>query len=598
MQIPIGQINDGPAFSLPLDLVTKTIAILARKGRGKSYLASVVVEGLLDAGQVPVIIDPTGAWWGLKSSADGRQPAYPMVVFGGEHQDLPIEETAGEATARAIVEQRFPAIIDLSGMRKAQVKRFVTAFLETLYRLNKLPMMLVVDEADDICPQKPFGDEAQMVGALEDVVKRGRKKGIGCMLITQRPADLAKQVLTQCEMLVAMGVSHPLDIKAVMEWVNVHADRGTAQQMVESLPGLPVGTAWFWEPGADIFCRVAVSRRKTFDSGATPKAGQVAVVPKQMAQADLVKIGGEIMASVQRAKDNDPRALREKLSRVERELYDARAEAEENKMAHMDMAKVAPVPIRYDVHVPVIGDSERRLFGEIKTLMEEGRERTFHCEKLLDALNADLKRRLDKWDADKVAVDAQIAKTTAAAPVERENEIARRRTLPIHVQAQMRHAERASADPAAAIGEGERIILSACFQHVDGCTREQLTVLTGYKKSSRDTYLQRLKSKNLVQQIGERIISTPEGRGALGPDVMPLPTGARLREHWLERLPEGEGRILEVLLKAHGAEVHREHLSDQTGYKKSSRDTYIQRLSARELVTTTRDGVRASKILF
>ncbi len=232
MKLSIGTDSRGKEFRLPLDLTTQTIAVLARKGAGKSYTAAVFNEELLDAGQVPVIIDPTGAHWGLKSSADGKSEGYPVVIFGGEHGDLPLEENSGEATARVIVEQRFPAIIDLSLFRKGQVRRFITPFLETLYRLNREPLMLVVDEADDICPQKPFGDEAQMVGALEDVVKRGRKKGIGCTLITQRPADLAKQVLTQCEVLVAMRLVHPLDIKAVMEWVHVHADDKAAAAMV------------------------------------------------------------------------------------------------------------------------------------------------------------------------------------------------------------------------------------------------------------------------------------------------------------------------------------------------------------------------------
>lgn len=631
-RIPIGQTDEPADFSLPIDLVTQTIAILAKKGAGKSYTASVMVEGLLDAGQVPVIVDPTGAWWGLKSSADGKSEAYPMVVFGGEHADLPLEENAGEATARAIVEQRFPAIIDLSLFRKGQVKRFITPFLETIYRLNRLPLMLVVDEADDICPQKPFGDEAQMVGALEDVVKRGRKKGIGCTLITQRPADLAKQVLTQCEMLVAMRVSHPLDIKAVMEWVNVHADKQMADVMVASLPGLPIGTAWFWSPGwGDVFARVEVARRRTFDSGATPKAGEQAIVPKKMAQPDLVKIGGEIMASVERAKDNDPRELKKKIASlvdqvglVSRKLEIAREEAEENQMAHMDMAKVAPVPLRVDVHVPVLGDDDRRKLESIVQTLDG------LCMSVRDFVKHTMER-VDRFYADRQAVEAQIAKTTNNATDERSREIERRSKLPALVQAQIRSAERASTpDPfgpdsdlarnlrahgkreqkrmddiliSAAVGipflpEGERIILSACYQHTNGCTREQLTVLTGYKKSSRDTYLQRLRTKGYVQQVGERTLSTEAGVKALGPNVIQLPTGRRLREYWLERLPLGEKLVFSAAVGGGGNPVTREMISEATGYLKSSRDTYIQRLSARELVEVSREGVRASPTLF
>jgi hypothetical protein len=56
-------------LTLPLDFVTQTQAILAMRRRGKTYTASVQAEELLKAGQQIVVIDITGAWWGLKSSA-------------------------------------------------------------------------------------------------------------------------------------------------------------------------------------------------------------------------------------------------------------------------------------------------------------------------------------------------------------------------------------------------------------------------------------------------------------------------------------------------------------------------------------------------
>jgi len=169
-------------LSLPLDFVTQTQAILAKRGVGKSYTASVEAEELLKAGQQVVVIDPTGAWFGLKSSADGKHVGFPIAVFGGEHADVPLEEGAGEVVAQAIVERRFSAIIDLSFLRKNQRNRFMTAFLETLFRLNRVAMHLFVDEAHTIAPQKPFGEEARMLGAIEDVVMLGRRRGLGCTL--------------------------------------------------------------------------------------------------------------------------------------------------------------------------------------------------------------------------------------------------------------------------------------------------------------------------------------------------------------------------------------------------------------------------------
>lgn len=136
-----GPLHIAEGFGLPLEFVTQTQAILAKKRVGKSYTASVQAEELLKAKQQIVAIDPTGAWWGLKSSADGKSAGFPITVFGGEHADVPLEETAGETIAQALVENRFSAILDLTLFRKGQINRFMAPFLEALYRLNREAMV-------------------------------------------------------------------------------------------------------------------------------------------------------------------------------------------------------------------------------------------------------------------------------------------------------------------------------------------------------------------------------------------------------------------------------------------------------------------------
>lgn len=73
----------GEHFKLPLELVTSTQAILARKRSGKSYTASVEAEEMLELHQQIVVIDPTSAWYGLRSSADGEGPGYGVGIWRG-----------------------------------------------------------------------------------------------------------------------------------------------------------------------------------------------------------------------------------------------------------------------------------------------------------------------------------------------------------------------------------------------------------------------------------------------------------------------------------------------------------------------------------
>ncbi len=358
---------EGKDFKLPLEAVTQTFAILAKRGVGKSYTASVMAEEMLTAGQPIVALDPTGAWWGLREK-------FPVVIFGGEHADVPLEEGAGEVIARAIVENRFPAIIDLSLFRKGQMIRFMVAFLETLYRLNREALHLFVDEADAFAPQaKNYGgDENRMLGAMEDIVRRGRKRGIGCTLITQRPAVLNKNVLTQCEILVALRLVHPKDIDAIEEWVNVHAEPEKAQAMIQSLPSLPIGTAWFWAPGwGDIFDRVKVRKRFTFDSGSTPKPGEEARKPKALAAVDIKALGQQIASTVERAKADDPKALRSEIAILRKEL----AAAEKMRQAAELAEKVARDEKSPEiVEVPALKDGELKALIEIsERLIEVGK---------------------------------------------------------------------------------------------------------------------------------------------------------------------------------------------------------------------------------
>lgn len=50
-----------PHLKLPLDAVTQTFAILAMRGVGKTYTASVLAEEFSEAGLPFAVLDPTGA---------------------------------------------------------------------------------------------------------------------------------------------------------------------------------------------------------------------------------------------------------------------------------------------------------------------------------------------------------------------------------------------------------------------------------------------------------------------------------------------------------------------------------------------------------
>lgn len=151
--------------------------------------------------------------------------------------------------------------------------------------------------------------------------------------------------------------------------------------------------------------------------------------------------------------------------------------------------------------------------------------------------------------------------------------------------------------PVPTIPIGEAAILRALIQYKNGLRREQLSVMTRYKGSTRNAYIARLRDRQLVVTRGSLIIATPMGHKAM-PDAEPLPTGAALREWYMSRLPIGERVILEIAIRAYPSEIARSAIDGRTVFKHSTRNAYIARLIARELVEDVDGGIRASATLF
>lgn len=277
----------------------------------------------------------------------------------------------------------------------------------------------------------------------------------------------------------------------------------------------------------------------------------------------------EMAGTLERAKADDPKALRKRIAELEREVAKKPAIAAEPE-------------VRYErVEVPVVDEATRR------ALVDAG-ERVRTAEAAIsvaaEAWNriAEALKHVDELRREPLVSTSsglhRGSKRVATVP-------ARRPPTP--------------ANGPSRLGVGERTILTAIAQYPEGATSEQLTILTAYKRSSRDTFLQRLRAAGLVDRAGDLHVATDAGVEALGPNFEPLPTGDDLRSHWLERLGVGERAILEEVCAVYPTTAARAQLGEAAGYQRSSRDTFIQRLAARRLVEVVGRGeVRASAELF
>lgn len=74
---------------IPEAALQQHIAVLGKTGSGKTYAAKGIVERLLDQRRQVCVLDPTGAWWGLRLGEDGRRKGYDVVLLGGAHAERP-----------------------------------------------------------------------------------------------------------------------------------------------------------------------------------------------------------------------------------------------------------------------------------------------------------------------------------------------------------------------------------------------------------------------------------------------------------------------------------------------------------------------------
>jgi len=559
---------DPPIPSAALD---SHIGLLGKTGSGKSNAAVVTVERLIRAKHRVCIIDPTDRYWGLRLMPDGKTPSgLEPVIFGGAHADLPLSAAHGAAVAEIAGTTTTPIILSTRLMTVGERTRFFTDFAETLLRKNDGPLHVVIDEAHLFMPQagaRVGGEAPKMLHAGNNLVSLGRGIGLRIMLLSQRPAKLHKDSLTQIETLIAFRLIAPQDRSAIREWVKEWADEQTGTAMMSSLPSLPTGSAWLWAPELNVLRQVDFPLASTFDSGKPQKPGSKSPDLKPI---DLAAVRGKLETVAKEAIENDPRRLKARIAELEKQLT----------------ARQKPDPT-------ILEQQWQDGYHQGRTEQAaESAERIAQMQRAITGALECLGNFVDRpKDGSTPVVNLRPVARPAidAAP-------ARPVMMPATSCPVVPPARQASDN--GSLPKGERACLAAIAQHRDGVTREQLTVLTGYKRSSRDTYLQRLRERGFIAHLEGRLFSTPEGDAALGPDFDRLPIGDALREHWLGRLPEGERRILEAIIGYYPDAATKAEIDEATGYKRSSRDTYIQRLRARALVVTDAEGVRAADTLF
>lgn len=158
------------------------------------------------------------------------------------------------------------AVIDLGGFDHPREPLVVAMeLLDSLWaaRHRHEPVLVVIDEAHNICPSDPADPLARATTSrVVQLANEGRKYGIWLLLCSQRPSRIHESVLAQCDNLVLMRMNSPGDLDQL--------ERGfgfAPAQMLRAAPGFMKGECLIAGAFAPAPAFVRVRTRRTREGG-------------------------------------------------------------------------------------------------------------------------------------------------------------------------------------------------------------------------------------------------------------------------------------------------------------------------------------------
>lgn len=563
-------------LALPLDAVTERIAIIAMSGLGKSYCAGVMAEEMLDAKQQIVIVDPKHDYYGLRSK-------YKILILGGKRGDIPLSDTAGALVAQFIVSSGQSVILDLDGMSISGQKRFMTAFMEEMYRINENPIHLFIDEADEFCPERPMKGDERMLGAGNRIVRRGRSKGMGVTLITQRTASISKNALNQCGTLIMFGMMGVQDLNVVEDYIKRYLPKDERERILKRLTELEQGEAIVYSPRWLKICKeVKIRGKKTFDSSATPRAGQKRKAPRRLAKIDLSKLKAQMDTTVEQIKESDPAHLKKKIAELQAQL--AKKQPAPQVVAPPPRALTETVVKekikKVKVEIPVL---KKRLVNALKKELALAQKLKDRLSTRLSGIDLVLQSIGGKLhDAIRMAQAAEQAfAKQPEPPVEKKAKdtpgmYAPAKAAPaVKMWAPLPAPSNVSANGDVSLVAGERKILEkVCLLHPREMHVSAVAKLAEYKISGTlMQYLGNLKRAGLLLVHKKRVKPTAEGFAHLGVQPREM-SGAEERGIWMEHLVRGERNLFTIICDRYPNSITLEELSKESGLQISG--TFMQ----------------------
>ena len=252
------------------------------------------------------IVDIEGEYWGLKER-------FEILVAGrSPHVELEVGPENAHQLAEISIKRNISVILDLSDFTQEDAQAFLLGYFSSLWiacSLTKRPYQVVLEEAHEFIPQ---GIATPLKQILTRIALRGRKRGLGIILISQRSAKVEKDVLTQASLLFLHKVIHPIDLKVYKDIIPF-----PASQVEDMVRRLQLGEAIVINNHQVTIVKIRL--RHTFHAGLTPTLSPVAQPKLRKLDANMLKELRSLLGNTREGdlKNNEQAKLAKKVKELE-----------------------------------------------------------------------------------------------------------------------------------------------------------------------------------------------------------------------------------------------------------------------------------------
>lgn len=570
-------------------LIATRMLINSSSGGGKSWLGRRMMEQF--AGKVQqIIIDLEGDFITLREKYD--------FLLVGKDGDIPLSIRTAETLATKLLELNTSAILDLSELKKHERTLFVKRFLESLIESPKKlwhPVLVYIDEAHEFCPESKSG-KAESKPAVIDICTRGRKRGFGGILMTQRISKLSKDAVAELTNVFTGRTILDIDRKRASDNLGF-----TKKEQELSLRDLKDG---------EMFCFGSAFNHTNI--------AKIQVGGVQTTHPDKTK-------GIQITPPKIPRNIKKML----KDFINIPKEAEEELKTKDDMKKkifelkgeiriLSLSKTKPEVDEKKAGELQRTAYkaglnsqkANNELILTQYKKREKYYNNILTKLTEHIKRfnsgagSLLKEELPEIKIEPKTKENTIELPLkeikyplkkESPNVAFEPKVTPnprpqsdfIEEQSEIKHVKAGAMKMLNWLASSNPVPLS----------KQRLATLSGFSTNGGTfgSYISVLRKNGWLTGEDEYEL-TQEGL-AQATERIEFPTGEQLITLWSSKFKAGVGKMLRIICEKYPEPINKDELAEMAGFEGGTFNSYLSKLKKNDLVEIEGDEITASKEL-